>query len=476
MDKKKDKKKAKQVKETDVKLKVFTGGDEDFEFIPWGEGKKGRQSFITIEKEGARGLLYTGEGPVMEAEVNKASLKLINEGWKKIGELEVEFDGRSKQEKEIDELFARDHVRLEVGKNLLPLLDPNAGAPLLDLTSALRKDIVKETGVVIPGIRVMDNMSIPFENYIIYVKETPVASGELYLDRFLAIGSLEQLSDLKGWSTKDPSFNSPAKWIEKDEQAKADQKGCLVMGTLNVLVTHLKETLMSNLTSMLGLQEVKHFLDRLNETHPVVVEDFLKDKKKLRNVRKILHGLVAERVSIRDLVTIMEIIGDNEEKLDSVNFMIEQVRMALGRQICWQYLGMEGKITALALSRKMETKIQSNIKQTKHGLRLTLDADEAGAMLKYLKKAMEDYQNPPVIFTDPPTRQFFRRLVERAFPNVGVLSTAEIGPGIPIEIVGEIDLPPEVMPAKPSDEKAGEGPEGEDKEKKQGGLFSFMKS
>ena len=152
------------------------------------------------------------------------------------------------------------------------------------------------------------------------------------------------------------------------------------------------------------------------------------------------------------------------------------IRIALGRQICWSYLGPEGKITALVLSGKIEDKIQNSLKETKFGFRLAITKEEAEAIIKNLKTTLEDYENPSVIFCDPPSRPYFRKLTERNFPGLGVLSTAEIDRGIPIEIVGEVELPSTVMPASPTPhEKSDEESQDKDKDKKTGGLFGLLK-
>jgi flagellar biosynthesis protein FlhA len=470
-----EKKSKSALEKKDVALEVFfqPTEDGDYTFLPIEKGKKGQQSFVVYGRPGRKALLYAGEDTIVEADIQKHQMKLLNDGWEKIGEAAIEFDARSDEEKEVDDLFNRDAIRIEVGCNLLPLVDPGSGAPLMEITSTLRKEISRDTGVVLPGIRVQDNMTIPFNNYVIYVKETPVASAEVFLDRFLVMGPMDRLSEIKGWSAKDPVYGNPAKWIEKSEQENADRQGCMVMGPLNVLVTHLKESIMQGITSLLGLQDVKHLLDRLAETHPVVVEEFLTDRKKLRKIKKILHGLLEERVSIKDLVTIMETIGDYEDSLDRTEFVIEMTRMALARQICWSYLEVDGKITALALSRKLEEKLQNSLKETKYGFRLAITSQEADSIIKNLRTTLEDFKHPSVIFCDPPTRPYFRKLTERNFPGLGILSTAEIDRGIPIEVVGEVDLPSGVEQAKipiPA-----EGPADEAKDRKAGGIFSFMK-
>jgi flagellar biosynthesis protein FlhA len=453
-----------------IEIPVFYS-EEDLSFIPWEKGEQGRQSFMKLKKNDETVLFYTGEGSVMENETRRTLMKLTNEGWEQQGEINIDFDGRSETEKEFDELFHQDVIKVELGRKLLPLVDPGAGASLLQVLKDIRKNIARETGYVTASINVRDNLDIPYDNYIIYVKETPVASGEIFLDRFLVLGDREKLNQLKGWSTKDPVYNQPAMWIEVEQRNKAEELECLIMGPLNILITHLQASIALHLKDLLGLQDVQEMLKHLESNYPVVVEDFLKDKSKLRHVRKILQNLVSERVSIRDLVTILETIGDYEDQLEKVEFITEMVRMALARQICWTYMEADGKVRGLVLSRKYEAKIQNSVRETKLGVKLLLSQEEADLMIKDLKKTLEDYKFPRVIFTDPPSRLFFRKLTEAAFPDLGILSTAEIAKGIPVEILGEVELPEGIEVREP--EKTEHHRE---EEKKPGGFFGLLKS
>lgn len=469
MDQKDKKPKYKRIK---VILNIFHLPKEKVEFIPWESGQKGNQSFLKLKKDDDFALFYAGEKNILEADIQKTLFKLTNEGWETQGDVTIDFDGR--QEKEIEELFDRDLIRLEIGLKLLPLVDPQQGSPLIEMVRQIRRDIAGETGFVTPGIRVKDNLNLQPDSYVIYLKETPVAVGEIFLDRFLAIGTIEKLTPLKGWSTREPAYNLPAKWIEHGQRDEAEVAELQLMGPLNVIITHLKESVVKNLKDLLGMQEVKMMLDRLMETHPIVVEDFLKDKKKIRLIRKILQSLVSERVSIRDMVTIMETIGDHEDELLKTDLVTEMVRIALARRICWSYLDEEGKIDALVLSRELEEKIQNSIKETRHGLRLVLQSEEADSIIRNTRKTLEDFKFPRVIFCDPPSRLYFRRMTEPSFPQLGILSTAEIVRGMKIEILGEIKLPSDVPPAKMPGEQESQEEEVEEKEESKG-FLGFLK-
>lgn len=485
---KKQKKKKHDINKTEWNITLFHREEDSPDFIPWQKGSKGTQALIKLKRGDETAFLYEGEQKALEAELQKTIFKLTNDGWNIEGDVKLEFNGVQKDE--MDELFQRDLICLEMGMQLLPLVDPASGSPLLDMIQVLRRELAKSTGFVIPGIRVRDNLALEQNHYVIYIKETPLASGEIFLDRFLVAAPLEALSNIQGWSTKDPVYGSPAKWVEPEEMQKIEDDKFIIMKPIEVLLTHLRESIANSLKELLGLQEVKFIMEKLMETHPVVVEDFIKDKKKIRQVRKVLQSLAAERISIRDFVTILETIGDYEDKLDKTDFLTEMVRIALARQICWSYIDNEGKIAALVLSRKFEEKLQNSVSETKYGLKLPLNTEEVDLIIKNIRKTLEDYKYPRVVFCDPPSRLYFKRLTQLDFPNLGVLSTAEIVKGIKIEILGDIDLPADVKPTRKPPESGFEEDETNEenddtanaeetaepvKKKDHGGIFRFLK-
>jgi len=336
---------------------------------------------------------------------------------------------------------------IELGQALLPLVDPQQGAPLLARLGGLREEVARESGLVPAGIRVRDNLSLEPNQYLIRVKESPAAIGELFLDRYLAVGNHEQLSELQGWATVEPAYRMKAKWIEVEHRDKADQVGCLLLGALQVLVTHLKQVVMNAAPELLGLQETHDLVARLRPTHPVVVEDFLSNRANLRCLRRVLQNLLAERVSIRDLVTILETAGDMLNRLTDIDQVVESCRMALARQICWTHLNEEGVLRGLALTARMEGRLLEALEVREGGPRLNLSQQEAEAFVTAVGKALEEHGRPPVLFTDPPTRPWVRRLLVQPFPELAILSTAEIAPGVRVETTGTVDLGKVAPPA-----------------------------
>jgi flagellar biosynthesis protein FlhA len=422
-------------REEKISTRVIVPLEAKFDFVPWTKGEAGQQSFIKLKKKDEQALLYLGRGPAIQAEFQKILMRLLNDGWVREGDLDLHFDGRA--EPEVDALFQRDTVTLEIGQKLLALVDTHVGAPLLGSLGALRSEVAQDIGFIVPGVNIKDNLKLNPNAYVIKIRESPVAMGEIFLDRLLAVGSLEALGAFEGWSTTDPSYRLPAKWIEPKDREKAEKMHCFVLGSLNVLVTHLRETMKSNAASLLGLQETRFILERMFLTHPAVAEEFLTDTKKLRRLRKVLQNLLSEKVSIRDLITIVETVGDCMEDLDRIDIVTEMVRLAIARQICWMYLNEEGKIRALALSEEMEERLIKAIQETPKGMVLTINRDEGEDILVAIKRAVEEH-GTALIITQPPTRIFLRRLIERAMPAVGVISVAELVPGIKVEVVGQV--------------------------------------
>jgi flagellar biosynthesis protein FlhA len=212
----------------------------------------------------------------------------------------------------------------------------------------------------------------------------------------------------------------------------------MVFGALNVLVTHLKESLKAEAPKLLGLQETYDLLERLKNTHPVAVEDFLQNRTNLRRLRNILQNLLRERISIRDLLTIVETAGEHLEELDKTELVTEYVRMALSHQICAQYLDEGNVLRALALSDEWEEFLLGAIKDDRGKAALAIERSDVDYMVSEIKSIIEQQGAPPVLLCSPPLRPYLARLLKRALPSLAVLSLAEIAPGVHLETAGQV--------------------------------------
>lgn len=448
-------------------LAILKIGDIYEPFSPWRRNEKGRQVYIKLSREEEQRFFYVGSHFGLKAEIQQGLMRLVNDGWTVEGELQVQFDGRA--EPGTDPYVYQDPLAIELGRALLPVADPQHGSPLMQKIETVREDIAKELGLVTPPVRVTDNLEMDSNHYLVRIKDAPAASGEIFLDRLLAIGGHDELDKLEGWATTDPVHRMRAKWIEPDHREKAEELGCLLLGPLAVLMTHLKGVVAAACPELLGLQETWDLIGRLRGTHPVVVEDFLNNRTHLRRIRQVLKNLLAERVPIRDLVTILETAGDLLEQLHRTDLVTEYCRQALSRQICATYLNQEGALRALALGPAAEAAVMASVQPSESGPVLSLSKDWADRFVSEVRKQLEETGHPPVLFTDPPSRMLVRKILSRPFPNLAVLATTEIAQGIKVEVCGQVEVAaPRPAEPEPEPEKASES-------SKKEGVFGFLK-
>ena len=271
-----------------------------------------------------------------------------------------------------------------------------------------------------------------------------VAQGQVFLDRFFAVGSLEQLAGLtSGWATTDPTWRVPAKWIEPAEREKAEALQCTLVGGLAVLLTHVRETLRNHAATLLGLQETHQLLVRLRQTHPIVVEDFLASISRVRRLRHVLQALLMEGVSIRDLVTILEILGDRLDALDDVNASTEAVRQGLARDILLRASDGDGVVRALVLDDATERRLSEEC---------TPAPFEPDGFLRAVKEAMEEHGGVTVLFTAPSVRRTAWSRLHSMTPRLALIARDCIVPGPRIELAGTVNWKQDAAPVAVADE------------------------
>lgn len=414
-------------------LHVLRVGEVFEPFAPWRRNEQGKQVYIKLTRGEEVSYLYVGSQLSVRAELQQALMRLVNDGWAVEGEVVVQFDGRS--EPGTDPYVYREPLMLELGKSLLPLVDPQNGSPLVAKVEQIREEVAREVGVVIPPLRISDNLQMD-NQYLLRIKDAPVAMGEIFLDRLMVLGNFEVLGQLEGWSTQDPVHRLPAKWVMGELKEKAENLGCPVLGPLAVMVAHLKGLILGACPELLGLQETHDLINRLRSSHPVVVEEFLNDRRLLRRVRKVLQNLLEQRVAIRDLVTILEICGDHLDMLDQVDEVTERCRVALSRQICASVVDREGNLRVLALGPVAEQSIRESVREGRGWSHAQVEDLE-----KAVRKAQSEHDHPTVLITDPPTRRHVQRWLQHVFPDLTVLSTDELVPGFKVEVAAMVELP-----------------------------------
>jgi flagellar biosynthesis protein FlhA len=413
-------------------LSFFKVGEVYQDFAPWARNENGKHHYIKLARGDEKSFFFVGNEAGLRSEVQQALMRLVNDGWTVSGELEVSFDGRS--EPGVDPYVYQEPLLLELGKGLLPLADPQHGDQLMIELEQARDLIARQMGFVLPSVKVCDNLHGDPQSYALRVRGNVVTTGELFLDRYFAVASLEVLSGLEGWVTQDPVHRMPAKWIETTHREKAESLGCLVLGPLAVLMSHLKQHLLIACPELLGLQETFSLISRLKTSHPIVVEDFLGNRGHLRNVRKVLRRLLAERVPIRDLVTILETCGDHLDLLSHDELVSRHCRLQLAREICSFYLNQEGILRGLLLGAECQKRLVEEANSASGVSIETLDRLTHG-----LKKTWDTHGNPSVLFTEPEHRSLVRNLLCNYFPDLGVLAVTEIAPHYKLEICGTVE-------------------------------------
>lgn len=449
-------------------LTVLKVGELYEPFSPWRRDEKGTQVYIKLTRgEDESRFLFVGQHLGLQADVQQALMRLVNEGWQVEGEVQVRFDGRA--EPGTDPYVYQVPLCIELGAGLLPIADPQNGSPLLTKLESVREDVAAELGLVTPAVQVVDNLRLESDQYLIRIKNAPAASAEVFLDRLMVLGNHQQLDALEGWATHDPIHRMRAKWIEASLREKAEGIGCVVLGPLAVMVTHLKGVIAGACPELLGLQETYEHVKRLQTTHPVVVEDFLANRQHLRRLRRILQSLLMERVSIRDLVTILETAGDHLDILERTEVVTEYCRMALARQICATYVNQEGILRALAVGPRTEEALLAMATEGQRNQTLSVSKSWVDNFVSEVKKQLEEHKNPPVLLTDPPSRLLVRRLLASHFPGLGILATTEIASGFRVEPCGQVEAPGHSPSPAPSEEG------GNKQDSKREGMFGFLK-
>jgi len=334
-----------------------------------------------------------------------------------------------------------DPIALEIGYNLIPLVDPDQGGDLLERVTMIRRQSAIELGLIFPPIRIRDNMKLDPNAYSIKIKGVEVGKGEIKMGKYLAMnpGTVEE--KIEGEETVEPAFGLPAIWIDEENRQRAERLGYTVVDAPSVIATHLTEVIKTYASEVLGRQDVQTLINSLSADYSAVVKEVKDAGATVGDVQKVLKGLLREGVSIRDLVTILETIADYFPTVKDHDELIELVRQALSRQICQQYLNEEHKIPVITLSKEVEEEIKKSVVDTERGKRFAMEPDSQKRLLRRINEEGTKVRQRgmrPVFLTSPDVRALFRNIVSSVLPNAAVLSSFEIVPDIRLEAVGTI--------------------------------------
>jgi flagellar biosynthesis protein FlhA len=335
-----------------------------------------------------------------------------------------------------------DPLELAIGFGLVRLVDQQSGGTLLSRVSVIRRQIATELGMVIPPVRIHDELGLDSHEYVLKVRGSEVARGRIMAGHQLAMDPGDAVGQLQGVATTEPAFGLPATWISDDQRAEAEALGFTVVDGESVIVTHLTETIRAHAAELLTRQDVRQLLDQLKESNEAVVNEVVPDMLTLGEIQRVLQNLLAEGVSIRDLGTIVEAIGDKARLTRDPALLSEYARQALGRTITAPHVDADQRLRAIALDPAIEQEVASAITQTSDGEYLAMDPVRAQALVSALRTQVEHAVargSRPVLLCSARVRRHLRRLVEQAIPHLAVCSYNEIAPGISVETIGVIE-------------------------------------
>lgn len=356
-------------------------------------------------------------------------------------EEEVATDGMKSPENVVN-LLNVDPIEFEFGYGLIPLVDAAQGGDLLDRVIMIRRQLALELGIVIPVVRIRDNIQLQPNEYRIKIKGNEMARGELLLDHYLAMSPGDDDS-IEGIDTVEPSFGLPAKWITEQVKEDAEMYGYTVVDPPSVVSTHLTEIIRANAHELLGRQETKQLIDHLRESHPILVEELTPAPLSTGEIQKVLGKLLRENVSVRNLPIIFETLADYAKLTSDTDILAEYVRQALARQITAQYVGDSSVLKVITVSGKVEKMIADSIQQTDHGNYLAMDPQDSQTVLETIAAEVERVsfmEQSAIILCSPAVRMYLRQLTERYFPQIPVLSYNELDASVEIQSVGVVNV------------------------------------
>lgn len=335
-------------------------------------------------------------------------------------------------------LLQVDQIELEIGYSLIPLVDEGQGGDMLDRISMIRRQCAIELGLLVPVIRIRDNLQLNPDEYVVKIKGIQVGRGELMINHYLAMDAGGITDTVPGISTIEPAFGLSALWVDAQVREKAEYAGYTVVDPPAVLATHLTEIIREHSHELLGRQEVKTLLDGAREEYPAVVDELVPDLLTIGEVQKVLQNLLREGVPIRNMVTILETLADTASITRDPDYLTEYVREALKRQVSQMYLEKD-ELTVLTLHSQWEEAIAAGIEYTDRGLSIALDPRALQDLYQALGQSLEEHVLPyPVVLVSPQIRMALKRLTERAIPRLIVLSYNEISPDIQVNAVGTV--------------------------------------
>ncbi|MEH6954741.1 flagellar biosynthesis protein FlhA [Neobacillus drentensis] len=337
-------------------------------------------------------------------------------------------------------LLQVDSLEFEFGLGLIPLADATQGGDILDRVIAIRKQIALELGLVIPIIRIRDNVNLDSNEYVIKLKGNEIAQGEIFLNHFLMLVQDDEDHGIIGIETVEPTFGLPALWINDEMKRKAEIYGYTVVDATSVITTHLAETIKRFAHEILGREETKQLIDKVKETFPSIVEELVPSLLSIGQIQKILQKLLKEKVSIRNLPVILETLADWAVFTKNPDYLTEYVRQSLSRQIT-QKLTVGKMIQVITVNAQVEKMISENLQETEQGIYLTLDPQSIQQLVLSLNETIQQVVKvgiQPIIMTSPTIRMYVKQIVERINEDIPVISFNELESDVEVQNIGVV--------------------------------------
>ncbi len=345
------------------------------------------------------------------------------------------------EEDEVKELLDMDTMELEIGFGIIPLVDVAQGGTLLNRIKSIRRQIAMEMGIIVPPVRIRDNLQLDSNEYSVLLRGVRTAKGIVMPDRYMAMNPSGGLDEVSGIDTKEPAFELPAKWVDEYEREKAEIAGYTIVDPATIIATHLTEIIKKNATELLGREETQELLDKLKEKNPKMVDDVVPGIIDLSTVNRVLQNLLRERVSIRNMRVILEALATYGSMNKDVEYLSEKARFALRRQICENLLNSDGKLYVFTLPPTIEQLMSKNMHGSDEGKEVVLDPASARKIITALMEKTEEVTGkgiPPVLFVSQPIRYAVRKFVEKYTPTLNIVAHNEISDSVQIESLGSV--------------------------------------
>ncbi|MCK4412079.1 MAG: flagellar biosynthesis protein FlhA [Candidatus Eisenbacteria sp.] len=341
-----------------------------------------------------------------------------------------------------EQLLQLDELEIEIGFGLIPLVDESAGGDLLHRVTLTRRQIAHELGFIVAPVRIRDNVRLNAESYVIKMRGEEIARGELVMGRLLAMGPAANGGKIIGLKVQEPVFGLPAVWITPEQQSDAEREGLTVVEPGAVLATHLTEVVRTHAGELLTRQDVQVLIDAVKATHPALVEELIPNLLTLSGVQQVLKRLLREQVSIRDLVTILEVLADTVPAVKDLDALVERCREALGRTLVRPYRDERGRLSVVTLDPKLEQRLSESIVPAQEGRQqLLLDSARSQRLVAGISEAVQTalaVAQHPILLCSEYLRPHLRDFIARFIPQIVVLSYPEVTQAATVQTVATV--------------------------------------